>query len=139
MHSEKRATLLLVAALMGATLMVASPAAAAATKPERLDVTLLQPTGEVRRCIQSRMNVSTRPAGDTALMFRESGNRWWRNDLRGSCPAMRDSRALVFRNATGQYCELDLFDVVDTLSRSNFGTCSLGKFTPVEVPKGARF
>ena len=30
-------------------------------------------------------------------------------------------------------------DVVDTMTRSSFGMCTLGKFTPVEVPKGTKF
>jgi hypothetical protein len=103
------------------------------TDPQTLKV-----TGEPRNCISNR-NVSTRPAGDSVLMFRMGSNTWFRNDLRGRCPGMRDDRTLVFRNASSQHCSLDMFTVVDSVSRANFGTCSLGQFTPVEVPRGTRF
>jgi hypothetical protein len=52
---------------------------------------------------------------------------------------LRDDRVLIFRTTMTQYCELDLFDIVDPLSGMTFGSCALGAFTPVEVPKGTRF
>jgi hypothetical protein len=72
-------------------------------------------------------------------MFRAGANSWFRNDLRSRCPGLRDDRVLVFRSSTSQHCELDLFEVVDRVSRINFGTCALGRFTPVEVPRDANF
>lgn len=132
MRSEKLLILL-------ATAAVAAMPAMAAEKKERTDPASLKATGEARNCINSRSNVSSVPAGDKVLMFRSGANTWFRNDLRASCPRMGDGRTLVFRSGTSQYCELDTFEVVDTLSRINYGVCSLGKFTPVEVPKGTRF
>lgn len=131
MHSEKLLILLAAVLLAGNT--------QAATKKERTDPATLKATGEARNCILSRSNVSTVPAGDKVLMFRTGANSWFRNDLRASCPRMGDGRTLVFQSANSQYCELDTFQVVDTLSRINYGACSLGKFTPVEVPKGTNF
>jgi hypothetical protein len=125
--------------LAAALLATVAAVPAAAGKTERTDPASLKPTGEARNCILSRSNVRTVPAGETVLMFRTGANGWFRNDLRGSCPRMGDGRVLVFRNTGSQYCELDTFQVVDTLSRINYGACSLGKFTPVEVPKGASF
>jgi hypothetical protein len=130
MSSEK--LLLVVAALL------AAGGADAKTK-ERTDPQTLKATGEPRNCINSRNNVSTVPAGDKVLMFRTGANTWFRNELRAACPRMGDGRALVFRAGNSQYCELDSFEVVDTLSRINYGVCTLGKFTPVEVPKGTNF
>jgi hypothetical protein len=128
MHSE---TLLI---LLAAAALASAPAQAA--KKERTDPATLKATGDARNCINSRSNVSTVPAGSKVLMFRTGANSWFRNDLRSACPNMGDGRALVFRAASSQYCELDTFEVVDTLSRINYGVCSLGRFTPVEVPKG---
>lgn len=134
MRSDLRklgAPLLLVAAL--------AAAAPAATRPERTDPATLKATGEPVNCIAGR-NVSSQPAGANAVMFRASSNRWFRNDLRTTCPMLRNDSVLVFRSSIGgQFCALDMFDIVDPLSRTNFGTCSLGKFTPVAVPKGTRF
>ncbi len=119
--------------------LLATPALAAGNTPQRTDPATLKANGSPVRCIQ-RANVSTIPSGDTYLMFRTSGNRWYRNELRGSCPIIREDRAMVFRNLQGsQFCDMDLFDSVDTVSRMNFGACTLGEFTPVNVPKGARF
>jgi hypothetical protein len=52
---------------------------------------------------------------------------------------MRDDRILIFRSTQNQYCELDQFEVVEPISGINYGLCGLGRFTPVEVPKGTRF
>ncbi len=125
--------------LIAATLILVSTAAAAAGKAPPTDPATLKATGEPRNCISNMPQVSTTPVGNSVLMF-QSGSRWYRNDLRSSCPALRDDRVLVFRNSQGsQYCSLDMFDVVEPAGRMNMGSCSLGKFTPVDVPKGTRF
>ena len=139
MPSDRNFTL--AAALLAATLVLGGATAATAkTKTPKTDPATLTATGEPRNCISS-MGVNTVQSGTNALMFRENASRWYRNDLRTSCPALRYDRVLVFRNQTSgsQYCEMDSFDVVDTMTRSSFGMCTLGKFTPVEVPKGTKF
>jgi hypothetical protein len=120
-----------------ALLLGAAPALAAEKAP-RTDPMTLKATGEPRTCIPNRANISTKQSGDSVLMFR-SGSIWFRNELRARCPMMRDDRVLIFRTTTTQYCELDPFEIVDPVSGINFGICSLGQFTPVEVPKGTRF
>lgn len=128
------------ALLAGALALGGASAVTAREKTPPTDPATLKATGEPRNCI-SGMNVSTVQSGTEALMFRESASKWYRNDLRSSCPALRNDRVLVFRNQTSgsQYCEMDSFDVVDTMTRSSFGMCTLGKFTPVDVPKGTKF
>jgi hypothetical protein len=122
--------------LLAAAILAAGPAAAEKAPPT--DPMTLKATGEPRTCIPTRANVSTKQAGDSVLMFR-SGSNWFRNELRARCPWMRDDRILIFRSTTSQYCELDPFEVVEPVSRISYGICSLGQFTPVEVPKGTRF
>ncbi|TPE61407.1 hypothetical protein FJQ54_08670 [Sandaracinobacter neustonicus] len=125
--------------LLIATGLLLATASAFAAKPPITDPATLKTTGDARNCISNMPQVSTTPAGSSVLMF-QSGSRWYRNDLRSSCPALRDDRVLVFRNVQGsQYCALDQFDVVEPAGRMNLGSCALGKFTPVEVPKGTRF
>ena len=127
------------AVMLAAAALAAGAPAAAAGRPERTDPATLKATGEPVRCVQSR-NVSSQPAGQNAIMFRASASRWFRNDLRGGCPMLRNDSVLVFRNSIGgQFCSLDMFEVVDPMTRTSFGTCSLGEFTPVKVPKGTRF
>jgi hypothetical protein len=122
--------------MLAAAIAASAPAAAEKTPPT--DPMTLKATGESRTCIPTRANVSTKQAGDSVLMFRV-GSNWFRNELRARCPWMRDDRILVFRTPTTQYCELDPFEVIEPVSRISYGICSLGRFTPVEVPKGTRF
>lgn len=127
--------------VLAATLALGGATAAIARdKAPPTDPASLKATGEPRRCISSR-GVNTVQSGTSALMFRESASRWFRNDLRANCPALRHDRVLVFRNqgSGSQYCEMDSFDVVDSMTRATFGFCTLGQFTPVDVPKGTRF
>jgi hypothetical protein len=125
--------------LMIAAALLAMPGAAVAKdKAPLTDPATLKATGEPRNCISSTPQVSTTPVGDSVLMFR-AGSRWYRNDLRTRCPSMRTDRILAFRLMGSQYCALDQFDVVEPMSRINYGACALGQFTPVEVPKGTRF
>ncbi len=119
-------------------LAVALAGPALAAKPPVTDPMTLKATGAARPCIPIRAGVSTKQAGSSVLMFRAQSG-WFRNELRGSCPMLRDDRVLIFRTTMTQYCELDLFDIVDPLSGMTFGSCALGAFTPVEVPKGTRF
>jgi hypothetical protein len=121
---------------LAAALAFGTPAAAEKTPPT--DPMTLKATGETRTCIPARSNVSTKPAGEEVLMFR-FGSTWFRNELRARCPWMRDDRILIFRSTQNQYCELDQFEVVEPISQINYGFCALGRFTPVEVPKGTRF
>lgn len=124
-----------------ATLALATTAAdAAGSRPkERADPMALKATGEPRNCIASR-SMTIVQAGDKALLFREGANRWYRNELRNGCSGLGRDHTLVFRNTSAtQYCDLDMFDVVDMPTGMRFGGCSLGQFTPVEVPKGTRF
>lgn len=121
---------------LAVALAFGTPAAAEKTPPT--DPMTLKATGESRTCIPARSNVSTKPAGEEVLMFR-FGSSWFRNELRARCPWMRDDRILIFRSTQNQYCELDQFEVVEPISQINYGFCALGRFTPVEVPKGTRF
>jgi hypothetical protein len=129
------------AVLMGLA-MLAAPALAQDTPTTdadgRLDVRTLPATGQARQCLPLRDVQQSRPVGQDVILFRTGANRWFRNDLRSNCPALRDHRTLVFRAASGSVCEMDIVDVVDVQTRTNFGFCGLGAFTPVSLPKGAR-
>jgi len=105
----------------------------------KTDPATLTATGKPRQCLPLRDIQQSRPVGDSVIMFRTGANRWFRNDLRAPCPNLRDDRILVFRASVGSICEMDTVDLVDSLSRMNFGFCNLGSFTPVTVPKGASF
>lgn len=115
-------------------------AAPAARTPTAAEATVagFAAKGEPRRCLQLR-DTQLIPASEFHLMAREGANRWYRNDLRGRCVGLSRQNIVVLRAMTNQMCELDVFDVVDPVAQINFGMCSLGSFTPVDVPKGARW
>jgi hypothetical protein len=131
-------SILLAAAVLG--LGAAALAQQPALLPDgRLDVTALPATGKPRVCLPLRDIQESRPFENSAIMFRTGANRWLRNDLLDTCPALHRDRAIVFRSTVGQACENDIVDIVDTLSRQPWGFCQLGRFTPVSVPRGSRF
>ncbi len=127
---------LAAAALLGAAGAAQQPA----LLPDgRLDVTALPATGKPRQCLPLRDMQESRPFENGAIMVRTGANRWFRNDLADTCPALDRNRTIVFRSTVGQMCENDIVDVVDPVSRQSWGFCRLGRFTPVTVPRGSRF
>ena len=115
-------------------------ASVAQDKAARTDPATLKPTGKVVSCLSMNSVRSTIQAGDKVIMFNTSNGQWFRNDLKNGCSLLGSGRILVFNHMTnGQYCSLDSFAVVDSASRVNYGSCSLGEFTPVTVPKNAKF
>lgn len=112
--------------------------APAASQPARADVSAFAATGEPRRCLNQMGLGAVQPAGPGHVMVRD-GSKWYRNELRGSCPWFDWNSIPVMRNAGPQMCELDSFQVIDRSSRMPMGICVLGKFTPVDVPDGAKF
>lgn len=102
------------------------------------DVATFKASGEPRQCIPLR-NTNLTPAGPNHVMARVNANNQFRNELRSACPGLDRGRVIVLRTNIGQMCELDVFEVVDPISGISFGVCSLGLFTPVEVPRGARW
>jgi hypothetical protein len=129
-----------LAAALGLVIGAAALAQSTPLLPDgRLDVTELPATGKLRQCLQTRDIQETRPFENNAIMFRTGANRWLRNDLADTCPALDRDRAIVFRSTVGQMCENDTVDIVDTVTRTTWGFCQLGRFTPVSIPRGARF
>ncbi|MGQ5702411.1 DUF6491 family protein [Sandaracinobacteroides sp. A072] len=120
------------AAAAGAPLSTPASDAAALVKA-------LPATGEARRCLTTRQITQMRPVDDQTILFRTGANRRFRNDLKAGCPGLAADRTLRFRTSIGQHCEMDIFDIIDTSTGMTFGSCSLGAFTPVDLPKGLRF
>lgn len=134
---------LLLAGATHATAQSTPPAApageAAPQAKDKIDVAALPATGETRRCLPLGSIRSTQPVNDKVIMVRTGTNSWYRNDLRTACSALRHDSTIVHKPTSGMMCEMDIIQLVDPTSRMGFGSCSLGAFTPVEVPRGASF
>lgn len=131
--------------LLAAIALAAAPLAAHAENPRQArqaevaaTIAALPATGKVRDCLQLRDVRASKPVGSRIILFETGANRWYRNDLPAACGA-DDTTAFVYRSFVGNICSIDTMDVVDTVNRISRGFCRLGKFTPVEIPKGTRF
>jgi len=72
---------------------------------------------------------------DSTLIFQESPGRLWLQKPKNPCNLISAGPyALVTRDPTGQLCNGDIAQVVDTLSRTNVGSCVLGDFIPYARP-----
>ena len=84
-------------------------------------------------CVNQRDLAGNRSAGDDAIIFtgRNSGTLYV-NRPAGGCAELRFGRALVTRTTTSQLCRGDIATVLDPVSRTQFGGCGLGDFTPYD-------
>jgi hypothetical protein len=73
---------------------------------------------------------------ERTILFRE-GSRVWRNDIPGGCTGLgRPGTALVTRQFGGSgLCRGEIAQVVDTVTGTFVGSCSLGDFVPFTGPR----
>jgi hypothetical protein len=73
---------------------------------------------------------------DSTIVFRQGGSRAWVAHMEGPCSGLANGHyALVTRQYGGQgLCHGDIARIVDTLSRSQVGSCVFGDFTPYVRP-----
>ena len=68
----------------------------------------------------------------TAILFRQSGARVWRNTPEASCQALRWGAHLVMFNTGRRLCRGDRFRVIPPGSTIPSATCFLGPFVPYD-------
>lgn len=92
------------------------------------------PTGEATRaCIDTRQIREQRIVDDRTILFRV-GKAWYRNDIPQACAGLRAERAFSYRTPSGpRLCEIDIITVFDPRLSVSYGSCGLGKFTPVAL------
>jgi hypothetical protein len=81
-------------------------------------------------CVNSRDLRGNRTVGENHILFQGNGDRLWVNETRGSCPSLNFGRALRFRTTGTQFCQGEIAAVFDPTSGVEYGSCSLGEFTP---------
>lgn len=116
-----------LAALVVATVAGASP-------QQHTDIGT--PTGAApRSCINTQQIREQRVIDDRTILFRV-GKAWYRNDIPSSCIALGSERAFSYRTSQGsQLCAVDIITVINPSLGMSYGSCGLGKFTPVELAK----
>ncbi|TRW14679.1 hypothetical protein [Glacieibacterium frigidum] len=101
------------------SLLAAAPALAVETAP--------------RQCL-SLPQIRNQRIVDGAILFR-MGRQWYRNDMSNACTGLKPSRSIQTRTPSTQLCEGDLVRVFDPRVDITYGSCALGKFTPIDAPQ----
>ena len=83
------------------------------------------------RCVDLRRLDGNRAVGRDAILFTQ-GSRVYLNRPAGNCSALRYGTTLVTRTIGSELCRGDIAQVIDPVSRTYRGSCSLGEFIPYE-------
>jgi hypothetical protein len=81
-------------------------------------------------CVNQRDLGGNRSAGDAIVFGGRTSSTLYVNRPAGGCPDLNFGRALIIRTTGTQLCRGDIATVFDPVSRSEFGGCGLGDFTP---------
>ena len=88
--------------------------------------------GKPVSCISSRNSSNFTRISDDMLLYRQSGNLVYQNNLRNKCPGLGDDYdIIVVKSFNGsQLCRGDWITLVDRLGGIPGPTCVLGEFVP---------
>ena len=111
-----------------AAIVAAAPALAG---PETDRLLAGHATGPGISCLRLR-SVTGQTISPPGTIFFKVGARTYRSDVGPACPLERN-RAIVTRSIGSDQCAGDIFQVVDPLTRINWGSCTFGKFVPWEA------
>ena len=126
------AAVLIIAAAASACAASATPQPRTAQAQTKLTKALVGKVAGPRvSCLPSYRTNDMRIIDDNTILFREGRNLVYRNDPPGGCSPMgRGAYTLVTRSPTGQMCRGDIVRVVDLMSKTTVGSCTLGNFIP---------
>ncbi len=117
--------------LVGCAAEAQRPAQTAEATPRALQGRAI---GEPVSCLPLRQVRDTDAVTDSVILF-HVGNRTYRNDLPQSCPRLsRETTAFASRTSSTQLCRGEIIRVFDPGTGFEFGACTLGAFTPYELP-----
>ena len=115
--------------LMIAALIAAAPATAAPDVDRLLSGT---PDGHPAHCVRPQDIRGQTIVNQSTIVFERGRGRYWRSDVGPNCAALRPDRAIVARDLAIGFCDGDLFDVFDPISRVGYGSCTFGPFVPYQ-------
>lgn len=91
--------------------------------------------GRPQSCLPSWRTHDMVVIDDQTLIFRESPGRVWLQKPQNPCNLLSAGPyALVTRTSTSALCQGDIGQVLDTLSKTNVGSCVMGPFIPYTRP-----
>jgi hypothetical protein len=124
-----------------AFLLVASTLSACATAPqpmprsERAEARLQEElaglsAGQPQACIPSWRADQMTVIDDNTILFDETPNRVWRNEVQGTCHLLGAGYTLILRSSGSSLCRGEIGEVTDLRSGVTVGSCVLGDFVP---------
>jgi hypothetical protein len=120
---------------LAATLIGSGAAAASQTSDEMLAAeTAGRVAGPPVSCILQRSIKTVHIIPGTALVYETNNGTRYVNYPSGAGFLRRD-QILVTDTHSSQLCDVDIVRLVDSLSRSSFGSVGLGKFIPYAKPR----
>lgn len=81
-------------------------------------------------CVNQRDLGGNRSAGDAIVFDGRTNSVRYVNRPAGGCPDLNFGRTLIVRTTSSQLCRGDIATVLDPVSRTQYGGCGLGEFTP---------
>ncbi len=114
-----------------ALLLAAAPATAAPDVDRLLSGV---PDGRPEHCIQQRFIRGQTIVNQSTIVFERGYGRYYRSDVGPNCAALRPDRTIITREIAVGICDGDPFQVIDTESRTGYGTCTFGPFVPYKRP-----
>jgi len=117
--------------LAAAACMPAEPLALTADQEDRFAAaTRGRTAGPPVDCVNTRNLGGNQSIGEAVVLFRSTGGGTvYVNRPPAGCPDLR-GRTLVIRTPTTRLCRGDIATVLDPVSRTSYGSCALGEFTP---------
>ncbi len=87
--------------------------------------------GPAEDCVLERDLGGNQAYGGRVILFRgPTDDVVYVNRLPGRCPGLDSGMAIKVRTPAARLCRGDVVSVFDPVSRTAFGGCSLGEFTP---------
>lgn len=87
--------------------------------------------GKPENCIPTGFVDGPQVVGDS-LIYRQTGKRLWRTQVRDRCPFLRDDQIVVSILYGAQVCRNDRFRLVDRGSPVASADCTFGAFVPYD-------
>jgi hypothetical protein len=120
------------ALLLGACATPQQQAATEAKRDQELAKVLAgRAPGKPENCIPTGFIDGPQVVGDS-LIYRQTGKRLWRSQVRDRCPFLRDDQIVVSILYGAQVCRNDRFRLVDRGSPIASADCTFGEFVPYD-------
>lgn len=129
----KQILLIMTAALAGCTMAGDEQAESIRAADDRralADRLAGRVAGPAQSCVPLRTLRGNRGYGEDTIVFEGAGRTLYVNKTRSPCPRLDPWNAIRIRTIGSSLCANEPIHVFDPTTGTEFGSCSLGEFTP---------